>query len=611
VREVLTGGLLMRARRRFDDLRWRATAVLDRLTLWWRLPPREADGWLRTSQYVTVRDGTTIAVDIYRPARRRRVLDGPFPVVWSFDRYHRARVENGRLWTRLDREFWLKSLVCRGYIVGVADVRGSGASFGSRAGLVVEQDRWDAYDITEWFAAQPWSTGRVGMCGKSFMGMTQYLAASAAPPHLVAIAPERTLFDLYAFAYAGGVFRDDYAREWSRNTDELDRIRRAAPVDADSSGEMLSAAIAEHHANVDIYERFSRLPLRDSIDARTGTCPYQTHAPPIHQREVSASGVAVLQFAGWHDMWPRDALLWHVNISNPRKLIVGPWAHTHDAGWKLFTERLRWFDYWLKGIENGVATEPPIRYYTSDASKGARWRTADRWPLPHQERAVFYCAQPVQDGTMGGGALTRQPPQSATGCDAYAVDYTTTSGSGTRWKNGYGQEFGYADMAPNDAKALTYTTTELEEDVELTGHPIVCLWVSASARDFDLFVYLEEVGPDGHSEYVSEGVLRASHRAVTDAPFDNLGLPYHSSTAETVDGLVGAEVVKLTFDLHPISKVFRRRRRIRIAITGADAGNALTPAMRSAPVVTVYRHQGFPSHVILPLIPRSSSRDRD
>ena len=602
--EASSAGLFARARLGFSDLLWRAVAVLDRLTLWWRLPKRPADGWVRSSQYVAVRDGTKIAVDVYRPTRRGKVLEGRFPVVWTFDRYHRARIENGRLWTRLDGEFWLKSLVCRGYVVGVADVRGSGASFGSRSGLLLDEDRWDAYDITEWFAAQPWSSGRVGMCGKSFMGMTQFLAASTAPPHLVAIAPERTPFDLYDFAYAGGVFRDDYAREWGRNTDELDKIRGAAPVDADPGGRMLSSALAEHQANCDIHQLFFRLPLRDSQDERTGSCPYDTQSLARHQQTIAASGVAVLQFGGWYDMWPRDALLWHVNLPNPRRLVLGPWAHTHDAGWKLFTERLRWFDYWLKGIDNGVMTQPPIRYYTIGAPRRARWRATDRWPLPQEQRTMFYCTGSA-DGAANHGMLATQPPQAASGRDTYVVDYTTTSGNGTRWKNGYGREFRYGDMAQNDARALTYTTGALEEDLEVTGHPVVCLWVSTTARDVDLFVYLEEVRADGYSAYVSEGVLRASHRTVADPPFNNLGLPYHPSTARVVEPLDGDGVVTLTFDLHPVSRVFRRGGRIRIAITGADAGNALTPVIQPPPVVTLRREQRFPSHVVLPVIASS------
>jgi putative CocE/NonD family hydrolase len=600
--------ILERCRRRFDDLTWRATAVVDRVRLRSRLPAAVATTAVRFSRYVPVRDLTKIAVDVYRPARRHRLLDGPLPVVWTFERYHRARMEHGRVRTRLQTELGLDLLVRHGYVVGVADVRGSGASFGSRDGLVTEQDRWDAYDITEWFAAQPWSNGRVAMFGKSFMALTQYLGASTAPPHLVAICPEKTLFDLYSFAYSGGVFRDDYAREWARNTADLDRARPAAPVDDDVEGHLRAAAIQEHECNQDVYQLFSHLPFQDSTGGADREPVYARQSPSRHRAAIGGSGVAVYQLAGWNDMWPRDALLWHSNLSNPRKLVIGPWAHTHDSGWKLFAERLRWFDYWLKGVPNGVMDDPPIRYYTMGAPRGTEWRTTDQWPLPGARPTSFYFGPPRAGHASAGGSLSETAPSSEEGEDSYTVDYSTTSGMGTRWKNGYGLEFGYPDMAGNDRKALTYTTPPLREDVEVTGHPVLRLWLSANVDDVDVFAYLEEVRRSGYSEYVTEGVLRASHRAEAEAPYDNLGLPYHASRSSDIAVLASSQPVALAFDLHPISRVFRRGRRLRLAITGADADNAATPILDRPPRLSLCRNARFASHLVLPVIPPRSTQ---
>ncbi len=581
-----------------------------RLNLWWQLPRPVADDCVRFSQYVTVRDQTKIAVDIYRPARKGVVLDDPLPVVWTFERYHRARFERGRLRTRLDSELWLKLFVRYGYVVGIADVRGSGASFGNRAGLISEQDRWDAYDITEWFAAQPWSNGRVGMFGKSFMGMMQYLAASAAPPHLFAIFPEKTMFDLYSFGYSGGVFRDDYARHWGDNTNELDRAKPAAPVDDDADGKMLSQAIAEHERNCDINQFFFHLPFQDSKGGAGNVLPYLEQSPSRHRAAISESGVAIYQLAGWFDLWPRDALLWHCNLSNPRKLLLGPWAHTQDSGWKLFTERLRWFDHWLKGVENGVMNGAPIKYHTTGAPRGAEWRAADQWPLPNEQPTRFYFEASRSNEAATTGLLSKYLPANQNGEDSYYVDYSTTSGEGTRWKNGYGLEFGYSNMAINDAKGLTYTTPPLPDDVEITGHPIVCLWVSSTVKDIDVFVYLEEVRRGGYSEYVTEGVLRASHRAEAEPAFNNLRLPYHRSYAGEIAELPESEAVWLSFDLHPVSRVFRRGRQIRVAITGADVDNASTPIIDPPPKIKFYRNARYASYIVLPIIP-SLSRTRE
>lgn len=566
----------------------------DRLLLWWELPRRVARQVHRSSRYVTVRDGTRIAIDLYRPAAHGQPLVGRFPVIWAFERYHRARIERGRLVTRLAREQWLSLLVRHGYVVAIADVRGGGASFGRRPGLVTAHDRWDAYDITEWLAAQPWSTGRVGMFGKSFMGLMQYLAASTVPPHLVAIFPEKTLFDLYAFAYPGGVFRDDYARNWSENVTGLDRVAAAAPVDADPAGVLLSAAMAEHD-NVDIHAFFAGLPFRDS--QADGAEPYAEQSPSSYVEAIAASGVAVCQIAGWHDMWPRDALLWHENLSNPRTLVIGPWAHTHEAPWPLFRERLRWFDRWLKGVDNGATTRPTVSYFTIGAPRRSAWRTTSTWPPSHLRSTPYFLAE--------AGGLTTTAPVAPTGSDEYMVDFSTTTGQGTRWKNGYGREYRYDDLSANDAKALAYTTAPLAADLEITGHPLVTLWVAVNGPDADVFVYLEEVRRSGYSAYITEGVLRVSHRTQHPAPHRTLGLPFHRSRTADVSPVAPFEVVPLTFDLHPVSRLVKRGRRLRVAITGADAGNAQTPAVHPPPRLYVRRDAAHPSHVLLPVAPTS------
>lgn len=588
--------------RRFADLSWRAAAVLDQVKLRRTLPATVANGRIRLSQYVQTRDHTRIALDLYRPTRDGALLEEGLPVVWIFDRYHRADVERGRLRTRLDKEYWLEELIRHGYVVAVADVRGSGASFGVRRALVTAQDRWDAYDITEWLAAQPWSNGRVGMVGKSFMGMTQFLAASAAPPHLAAICPERTLFDLYSFAHPGGVFRHDYAREWGANLTELDCAKPAAPVDDDASGTECALAMDEHLQNVDVETLFADLAFRDSAD-RSGATPYLDQSPSRHRAAIASSGIPVYQIAGWLDLWPRDALLWHRNLPNPRRLVIGPWAHTHDSGWKLFPDRLRWFDHWLKGAQNGVMGEPAIRYFTVGARRGTEWRSSNAWPLPAEQPTAFYFAGRESCATPGGGGLAPTAPIADDGQDEYRVDYSATSGAGSRWANGYGRELRYPDMSGNDRKALTYTTPPLTEDLELTGHPVISIWLTSTTGDADVFVYLEEVWKSGRSSYITEGVLRASHRPESEPEHDNIGLPFHRSSKREAAQLSPTVPSLLRFDLHPVSRVLRRGCRLRVAITGADLDNASTPVLDPPPVLVVHRNTRHSSHILLPVIP--------
>jgi len=239
------------------------------------------------------------------------------------------------------------------------------------------------------------------------------------------------------------------------------------------------------------------------------------------------------------------------------------------------------------------------------APLGAGWRSAYQWPLPSQELTSFY----LRGGPTGSiasandGLLALDKPQARTGQDDYVVDYSTTTGTRTRWTDGYGGGFGYPDMTTNDQKGLTYTTPPLTADTEVTGHPIVHLWVSSTSEDADFIVYLEEVDADGSSHYITEGVLRASYRALSTPPWKTMGLPYHSGFKADVAPLPAGEPVELVFDLLPTSNIFDAGHRIRITITGADAGTYATPRLDPPPTVSVYRNIEHSSYVVLPIIP--------
>ena len=164
------------------------------------------DGWRRFSQHVTVRDGTRIAIDYYRPRRAGELHTERLPVVWSFNRYQRSNLTGGELYTTFHQHPPLLTVMQHGYVIGIADVRGSGASYGSKHGWFPPEEAEDAFDLTEWFAAQSWCNGRIGMARRSYLGITQYFNASQAPPHLACIFPGVAFIDEYDFIYPGGIF---------------------------------------------------------------------------------------------------------------------------------------------------------------------------------------------------------------------------------------------------------------------------------------------------------------------------------------------------------------------------------------------------------------------
>lgn len=586
--------------------------------------------WVRASQYVPARDGTKLAIDIYRPSVGGKAVSEPLPVIWTFTPYRRAsKLPDGRLLTQMQQMPWVEMVLKHGYVIAAADVRGDGASFGVSTGAFGPEEATDAYDIIEWLAAQPWSTGKIGMCGVSYQGMTQLLAASTSPPHLTAIMPDMVMFDLYSFAYPGGVFQDDFIAEWSNLVKEIDTIAPAAPVDEDAGGRLLAQALEEHKKNVYPIETTVLEKFRDALDAQTQTRPYLDQSPHSYLKGIRESGskIGVYLVAGWFDMWPRDMLVWFNNLPNPKKIIILPWSHSHDyaAGWKdtvsplagfvpqfdYAAEQVRWYDYWLKGIDNGIMAEPPIHYFTMGAAEGDAWKDAHQWPLPEEKPTPYYfqagpsgSIRSANDGLLGG-----KVPQGDSGQDDYTVDYTTSTGPATRWHNGRGGNFAYPDMAANDAKGLTYTTAPLKTAVEVTGHPIVHLWVTSTADDGDFFAYLEEVDETGYSHYITEGVLRASHRKLDSPPFSYMNLPYHRSYAEDVAPLPQGQPVELVFDFHPTSNIFDPSHRIRLTVTCADQTSFDTPVFSPAPKVSIHRNGKLASYVQLPVISGASEEE--
>ena len=549
------------------------------------------DDGVRTSRYVEMRDGTRLAIDIFRPTSNGAPVKEKLPALWTHTRYQRAFIlENGKLLTCIKNETykadWLISVIRHGYVVVTVDVRGGGASFGVNRGQYSSEEANDAYDVTEWIAAQPWCNGEVGMFGRSYLGITQYFAASKRPPHLKTLFPEMASFDHYLYCYSGGVFRDTSRFDWHMFVNNLDQsvpmVWRGgyngpvSPVDNDD-GELLRAALWEHRGNLNWYRMLVDSPYRDSIDPATEEPIHVTRSASTYIDLIEKSAIPIYHLAGWYDMFPRDSLLWWKNLSNPQKVVIGPWYHVDSHELDQVAEHLRWYDYWLKGIDNGIMDEEPIHYWTIDAKMGEEWRATWTWPLADETRRVLYFAagRMGTSNSINDGLLTYKRP-TTDAYDCYTADYSTTSGLTNRWGNANGGATGYLDLSENDGKGLTFTTKPLEADVEITGHPVVHLWVSVNQSDCAFYVYLEDIHPNGNSQYVTEGVLLGSHRKLSDAPWDNMNLPYHSGLEVDIEPMPETPV-ELVFDLQPISKRFPLEHRIRVTVTCADDQNDRVP----------------------------------
>ncbi|MEU6237318.1 CocE/NonD family hydrolase, partial [Kitasatospora sp. NPDC047058] len=338
----------------------------------------EADLAERSTVRIVMRDGIRLAADVFRPRRRGVPVAEPMPVLWCHERYRRAETVDGGLLTKVDAQPWLKEMLRAGYVVAVVDTRGSGASEGVRRIEFSAEEAQDAHEVTEWLAAQSWSNGRIGMFGLSYSGINQLLAAGTAPPHLTAVMPQMAMFDLYDFLRPGGVFRDDFVRNWSELVRRLDTQPGAAPAGPEAADR--ADALAGHRLNAHVFAQAAALEYRDSRDGATGLTPYRDVNPAAVRDAVSASGIPVCHLGGWHDIWAKDTTLWFRNLTNPQRMVIGPWSHNNWRNEDVAREYLRWYDHWLKGEDNGVMAEPGVRYYTMGTGGGTGWKAAEQWP---------------------------------------------------------------------------------------------------------------------------------------------------------------------------------------------------------------------------------------
>jgi hypothetical protein len=577
------------------------------------------------SFYLAMRDGVKIAVAVYLPKQRRP--DEKLPTVIRATRYYRqfefrwpfSYILNGA-------DVMTRQWLANGYARVQVDVRGTGASFGAQYGPWSPDEVKDSAEVVDWVIQQTWSSGVVGFEGVSYHGTAAEMALINRHPAVKAVIPSFTLFDLYAdIAYPGGVHLSWFTENWGAATRAMDQnrfarvspprgspmarikplVRGIAPVDDDRDRSQLAQAIRSHEHNWDPHQTVLALECRDE---RWPTDPHLTaddFSPHHYIEAVNQSGAAVYSYGGWLDGgYPRAAIQRFLSLGNPaNRLVIGPWSHggLFHSGPRLgkptrfnhMAEMMRFFDHHLKSMDNGLGDEEPIHYFTMVEEK---WRAARDWP-PQAEMVPFYL--------QADGRLGEEQPSADDAADIYTVDYSAGTGDRTRWNSVFGGgAVVYPDRAREDRKLLTYATPPLARDVRITGHPLVTLYVSSSAVDGNFFVYLEDVEPSGRVNYVTEGMLRALHRKVSDEapPYACVG-PYHSCRRNDAAPLEPGQVATLHFDLLPTSYLFKAGHSIRVGLAGADKDNFVVPSS-PPPTVTVHRSGMFSSHVILPRVDR-------
>jgi hypothetical protein len=646
----------------------------------------EYKSYVRSSQYVSMFDGTKLAVDLYLPS------DGPpnapFPVLFNYHPYRRATIDpkTGEITPFFvpRMEQFIKFFTSYGYAVVMADMRGSGASFGSRLDLSPQLAR-DGKQLIDWIEMQPCCNGNVGMFGASYHGWSTYAVAGQKPQALKCIMPENMAFDMYSenLSYSGGIYNRGLIDDWGNAMFLIDRAAYnpgpypapglpAAPVvDEDGDGELADeipvypegkqfffdssptyadgkkrqdiyySAIREHLENYDVRQWVPAAPYRNSRIAGSKHT-WTDIGPGDRPVRLAGSQIPIFHVSSWFDMCTLGVTRWYATLkaTNPSKMLIHPSFHTmldiipevsgpywiyfgehleQAANWML-KERLRFFDRYLKAIKNGIDTEPPVRIYVMN---GGGWRLENEWPLARQLITKYYFEE------RNGLSIDRKTD----GSDKYKADFTHDSRYGEN--NATRNMYFYVPDQPmkrmeKDLKCLTYTSKPLEYDTEVTGHPIVRIWVSSTADDGDFFVYLEDVDKKGEAYYVTEGKLRGGFAGLV--PQEDMispgaqikilpDLPYHGfkDTDYVATIFAGGNPVELVIDLFPTSWVFKRGHQIRVSIACADwpvydLHPKLSPKNDSKdkgnvlPTITVYRDSKHPSRIELPIIPSNSGK---
>jgi putative CocE/NonD family hydrolase len=535
---------------------------------------------------VKMRDGVELSADIYRPD-----AEGRFPVILNRTPY----TKTGSLETA-------RYFAGRGYVFVAMDVRGRGDSDGQF--VPYRNDGPDGYDAVEWCAAQPWSTGKVGTIGGSYNGRIQWLTAVLQPPHLTTMIAMVTPSDPFV--------------EWPTGAH--------LPMDI-SWYHFTAGHVSQNMAAVDWTRIQKHLPLYTMDEAVGRPSRYwkeDLDHPELdgyweamrYQNKYDRVNVPVLHISGWYDDEQVGTPLNFIGmttkgpegVKTKQKLLMGPWPHAINSTSKLADVEfgpsaridlngywLRWFDYWLKGKDTGIMSEPPVHIFVMGENA---WTDETEWPIGRTRWTNYYFhSQGRANSLFGDGTLSTAKP-AAEPSDSYANDPERPVPFIT--EPSFAQIGSAEDYRPIERRddVLVYTSEPLAEDLTVCGPIKVELHASAAAKDADFMGLLIDVWPDGYAQRLIDGMVRARYR----------------------EGMAKASLIEpgkiyaYTLDLWNTCQTFKTGHSIRVQIASsafpkydrnAQTGESLAQATKLQKAdLRVYHDSEHPSHVLLPVIPK-------
>lgn len=572
-------------------------------------------GWSDVSYYLRMRDGTRLALSLYWPHAVRP--QKPAPVILIQTRYGRAIHFAGR--AAGDAQRWRDA----GYVVAIVDTRGSTASFGTRDVEIGPDEVRDMDEIAADLAAQPWSNGQIIATGVSYMADTADWITSRKAPAVIAAIPREADFDAYEdLFFPGGVLNQYMLEGWGSYTREIDLGRdgkgqgldcraRAAdcpklfpvlqPVDADPDYRLVREAMSgrKHWGPDD----FAHADFRDD----KGLNGYSLFAssPAAALEDIRRERKPVQYWGSWVDGGTAEAAL--ARYRSAPAVPMDVWITSNNHGGSVGADPLRpgvltptpsvveqfetTLDFAARARQ-GKATGRAIHYYVLGAGI---FKATDEWPPRGSKRRFM---------ALGAGhALASFRPsetrRGGKGVDVYKVDFSATTGKATRWTTQFGVPPGYPDRRAEDRKLLVYDTPPLTADIELAGTPVATLVVATQSHDPALFVYLEDVAPDGRVSYLTEGELRAVDRKLAEPgslPYDE-GPAAHSFRRADAMPVIPGQAMTIQIALLPTAARIRAGHSLRVAIAGADSGTFHRYSEGGPELFKVFRGGPHPSGI--------------
>lgn len=520
---------------------------------------------------ITMRDGIELSANLWLPIAQHSAEK--FPAILEMIPY---RKDDWRAPSDHQRGAYFAQ---RGYAFCRLDIRGTGSSAGLALDEYTPDETQDGYEAVEWLAAQPWCNGNVGMWGISYGGFTAIQVALLQPPHLKAIVPMYATDDRYLddVHYIGGCVTASELAQYAVSMVGMN----ALPPKTDYCGDQWA---------VQWKERLEQAPwliawLRQQADG-----PYWRNGSlaPDYDRITCA----IFSIAGWADGYPNAAVRMQAQcVKAPRKALIGNWVHSlpdsaypgPNVDW--LHEVVRFFDYWLKRIDNGVMAEPLLTYFRREYTTpeafpkmmNGAWVAAAEYPNARMKTAEYF---------LGERTLTPAPsPTKGEEKDHYPHRPTLGTQASLCYGAGVAPNGLARDLRPDEALSLTYTSDPLDEPLDIFGLPEAVLFVSSTAPVAHVVVRLTDVAPNGTSSLVTTGILNLTHR---------------NSHADP-QPLTPNEVYEVRVPLRAIGYRFLPGQRIRVSIA-----SAWWPAIFPSPYPadnTLHRGSATPSRLILPMVP--------